>query len=169
MTIDLNSFERELKIDASLSAGEIDLGLDNAALTDEVRFEGSVRKDAAAAVLSGRFEGKVDIDCDRCLVPQAMPIDITVGREFVAEERMAANAENELSPDDLNVDLLQGDKLDLTEIAREEILLALPQQFFCREDCKGLCEKCGADLNLKDCECGGEEIDPRWAALKNLK
>lgn len=105
----------------------------------------------------------------RCLVPQAMPIDITVEREFVAEERMAANAENELSPDDLNVDLLQGDKLDLTEIAREEILLALPQQFFCREDCKGLCEKCGADLNLKDCECGGEEIDPRWAALKNLK
>lgn len=168
MKIDLNSFERELKIEATLEPEEIDLGVENARLDHAILFKGAVRKDADSVVLSGTFAGQVNIDCDRCLASRAVPIEITADREFVADERMAAKAEHELGPDDLNMDLLSGDELDLTEIAREEILLALPQQFFCKEDCKGLCEKCGADLNLKDCECSNEEIDPRWAALKNL-
>jgi uncharacterized protein len=57
----------------------------------------------------------------------------------------------------------------LTELVREQILLAVPEQVFCREDCKGLCLKCSANRNLIDCNCEEKEIDPRWAALKNLK
>jgi uncharacterized protein len=60
-------------------------------------------------------------------------------------------------------------ELDLTELAREQILLNLPSQVFCREDCQGLCQKCGANLNLIDCSCEESEVDPRWAALRNLK
>jgi uncharacterized protein len=52
---------------------------------------------------------------------------------------------------------------------REQILLNLPEQVFCKEDCKGLCQKCGANRNLIDCKCDSDETDPRWAALKNLK
>ena len=63
---------------------------------------------------------------------------------------------------------MTGNAIDLAEIAREQILLELPQQFFCKDDCRGLCEKCGRNLNLKDCDCEDDEIDPRWAALKNL-
>ena len=48
------------------------------------------------------------------------------------------------------------------------LLLNLPEQVLCKEDCKGLCPECGTNLNLKDCDCGDKDIDPRWAALKNL-
>ena len=68
----------------------------------------------------------------------------------------------------VELDEMEGSEIDLAEIAREQILLDLPQQFFCKDDCKGLCEKCGTNLNLKDCDCEDDEIDPRWAALKNL-
>jgi uncharacterized protein len=70
---------------------------------------------------------------------------------------------------DLDVDAITSDELDLKEVVREQILLNLPEQEFCGEDCKGLCQKCGTNLNLIDCKCEETEIDPRWAALKNLK
>jgi uncharacterized protein len=68
----------------------------------------------------------------------------------------------------LDVAVYEGDKIDLGELVREQIILNQPEQVFCREDCKGLCEKCGANRNLIDCKCEEKEIDPRWAALKNL-
>ena len=58
---------------------------------------------------------------------------------------------------------------DSVEVVREQILLAMPEQVFCWEDCKGLCPKCGTNLNLIDCKCADDEVDPRWAALKSLK
>jgi hypothetical protein len=63
----------------------------------------------------------------------------------------------------------KGDELDLSQLAREQILLNLPEQVLCREDCKGICPTCGKDLNEGDCKCGEDEIDPRWAALKDLR
>ena len=69
----------------------------------------------------------------------------------------------------MDVSVIEGFEIDLTELVREQILLNLPEQVFCREDCKGLCEKCGANRNLINCNCEEKEIDPRWSALKNLK
>ena len=63
----------------------------------------------------------------------------------------------------------EGDSIDLDELVREQILLALPTRHLCREDCKGLCQKCGADLNAGDCSCEQGETDPRWAALADFK
>jgi len=52
---------------------------------------------------------------------------------------------------------------------REQFYLALPMKPLCREDCKGLCPRCGEDLNVKGCGCVIETADPRWEALKTLK
>jgi uncharacterized protein len=71
--------------------------------------------------------------------------------------------------DDLDVSIYDGEKIDLTDLVREQILLDLPTQILCQEDCKGLCQKCGANLNEVNCNCEENEIDPRWSALKNLK
>ena len=59
--------------------------------------------------------------------------------------------------------------LDLRPAVREEWLLAAPAFVLCREDCKGLCPRCGADLNEGPCSCTKTEIDPRWASLAALK
>jgi uncharacterized protein len=69
----------------------------------------------------------------------------------------------------LDESLVENGLIDTAEVVREQILLAIPDQVFCREDCKGLCPKCGANLNLIDCKCSDDDIDPRWAALRNLK
>jgi uncharacterized protein len=64
--------------------------------------------------------------------------------------------------------LLESSVLDLAPILEEEITLNLPLQVICSESCKGLCPKCGADLNKETCTCSDERIDPRLEALKNL-
>ncbi len=88
---------------------------------------------------------------------------------YVPSEELLSEGEAELEADDLDVDVLDADQMDMREVVREQLLLNLPDQIFCKEDCKGLCQKCGANLNLIDCSCKETEIDPRWAALKNLK
>jgi len=62
----------------------------------------------------------------------------------------------------------EGDAVDLDELVREQILLALPSRRLCREECKGLCPTCGADLNAGRCACEQREVDPRWSALADL-
>jgi uncharacterized protein len=101
------------------------------------------------------------------LEPQNVPVNIDLDLEFVGSTDFANAANFEVASDDLKIDLAEGE-IDLAEIAREQILLDLPQQFFCSDDCKGLCLKCGSNLNLIDCNCIEKEIDPRWAALKNI-
>ena len=88
---------------------------------------------------------------------------------FVTPDNLTVEKEAELRIEDLDVSIYEGDKIDLSELVREQIILNLPEKIFCSEDCKGLCAKCGANRNLIDCNCDKKELDPRWAALKNLK
>jgi uncharacterized metal-binding protein YceD (DUF177 family) len=169
MIIDLNSFGRESTYDVLISADEIDLEIDNQRIADDVAFHATVTKGAAATTVTGQIKGSLELDCDRCLEPVKTPIDVSVDLEFVPVEQFSADSEKELTAADLNVDAFDGESLDLKAIAREQILLEVPQQFFCREDCKGLCVKCGGNLNLIDCNCNETEIDPRWAALGDLR
>ena len=62
-----------------------------------------------------------------------------------------------------------GVEIDVDEIVREQILLAVPARVLCVEDCKGICATCGTDLNAGDCNCESQDVDPRWAALKSLR
>lgn len=169
MIIDLNSFGRESTYDVLIPADEIDLEIDNQRIVGDVAFSATITKAAAATTVTGKIKSLIEIDCDRCLEPVKTPLDIDVDLEFVPVEQFSADSERELTAEDLNVDAFNGESLDLKAIAREQILLEIPQQFFCREDCKGLCAKCGINLNLIDCNCNEGEIDPRWAALQNLK
>lgn len=108
---------------------------------------------------SGRLAGEADEECRRCLTPT---------RVSVTEELhlLFADANDEES-DESDVYLLEprATTVDLRPALREQWLLAVPGFALCREDCKGLCPKCGADLNLGPCHCE-PAIDPRWAALR---
>jgi len=168
MIIDLNSFERERRIDETIPTGEVGLDLPNTRVVSDLTLQGDLVKSAASTTLKGKLSGTLDIDCDRCLETQRRPIDIELDLEFVPERSFGADANLELQAGDLKIDTVPGDSIDTAEIAREQILLDMPQQFFCREDCEGLCQKCGTNLNETDCGCSDTEIDPRWAALKNL-
>lgn len=60
------------------------------------------------------------------------------------------------------------DFIDISNDVREYAMLAIPMKNLCKEDCKGLCPRCGKDLNTEQCSCETEKVDPRWLALKEL-
>lgn len=95
--------------------------------------------------------------CRRCLTPVGGTLEAEVMEVFEADP-----VEGETQP-------LQGVEIDLEPVAREAVLLGLPLAPLCRDDCAGLCPHCGIDLNEHTCDCVTEVVDPRWAALDELR
>lgn len=157
------------KIDRVFDAVEIDLAGEPVTLNGTVCLDGETQKIHGKATVRGTIGADVLIDCTRCLEPIAKHFDIAFRAIFVDSSEENTDSEAEIGDEQLDESLVEDGKVDMAEVVREQILLALPEQIFCREDCKGLCAKCGASLNLIDCKCADDEIDPRWAALKNLK
>ena len=77
--------------------------------------------------------------------------------------------EAELTDDELDLSVYEGDEIDLAPLLREQIILALPTRPLCDEHCKGLCPSCGVNLNLESCRCAATAGDPRLAVLRNIK
>ena len=124
---------------------------------DKVRFRGNLRTNVEAL-------------CDRCLQPLTVPLEVDFETQYAPAGAEAVTEEvAELQADDLDFAVYEGDSIDMDELVREQVLLTLPMRLLCREDCKGLCPTCGADLNRETCNCEQKEIDPRWAALAPLK
>lgn len=153
----------------SLAPGEIELEQENVKLIENVKTAGELTKKIAQTDVEGAIGTKAEIECTRCLQPSEKDLIIPFKVSFITPEDFTEEKETELNQEDLDVAVYEGSRLDLSELVREQIILNLPEQFFCREDCRGLCDKCGANRNLIDCNCEEQEIDPRWAALRELK
>ena len=119
---------------------------------------------------AGQLTGAVTLPCGRCLEPADVPVNVAFHMTFVpaggdAEEPL----ELELTEQVIDVRTYDLGKIDLEETLREELLLALPYAPVCREDCKGLCPRCGENQNLSACACPPEPTDDRWASLRGVK
>ena len=128
------------------------------AYTDPPVGEGVIVNNAGALTLTGTIRADMRCRCDRC----AREFDLT--REIGVEAQLAQELQDEEDPDYF---LLEGDKLDIDEVLESAFILEMDQQLLCREDCKGLCPLCGADLNDGPCGCK-KESDPRLAVLEQL-
>ena len=149
---------------------EVELDEEGARLVSDAAVEGSATRKGGQVRLRGTIQTEVELLCDRCLAPERAPLAVEFDTSFVPQEVEAVKAENvELQAEDLILASYEGDAVDLDELVREQVLLALPSRHLCGEDCKGLCQQCGANLNEKDCSCEQGEADPRWAALADLK
>ena len=111
----------------------------------------------------GRIEGRVVLDCSRCLAEARA--DVSDEAHLIFAE---AGDEETDDPDVYRLDP-KAAEIDLRPAIREEWLLAAPSYALCREACKGLCPRCGKDLNDGPCDCEEQNTDPRWDALKQLK
>lgn len=170
MVIDLFTLGNSPKsFEFSLEAQEIDLESEEAILKSAVNIKGIVTKHIAQTDVEGTISTKTELECTRCLEKVERKLEFNFEAAFVTPENYTQAKEAEINAKDLDISIIEGNEIDLNELVREQILLNLPEQVFCREDCKGLCEKCGANRNLIDCKCIEKEVDPRWAALKNLK
>jgi len=90
------------------------------------------------------------------------------GRGFRYVLAPAALDDHQDDKDEIEYTVYQGDEIDLTPMVREQMLLALAERPLCREDCRGLCARCGVNLNEHACGCRTEAGDPRLAVLRSL-
>lgn len=141
----------------------------------------TLRKTGSGVLVQGATEVAVRTPCKRCLadVPLAVPISFTlnlVPASRPATQSGAAAGDEEhgerggsFDPGRVDEEVFNGKTIDLDPIVREQVLLALPMQAVCRENCQGLCGMCGQNLNESTCSCASERVDPRLAGLKNIK
>jgi uncharacterized protein len=170
MIIDLFELSEPVSdFNVELSPAGINLEEESVRLDKPVKIEGKVKKGIAQTDVEGKIAAEIGIDCTRCLSAAKTALDFPFKVIFVTDENFTQDAEAELRADDLDVDIFGGDKIDLTELAREQILLNLPARFLCEENCRGLCPKCGANKNTVNCNCEKKEIDPRWQGLRDLR
>ena len=128
-------------------------------ITRPIQVQGKVTNRAGALQLEGTASTVLDLTCDRCCKPY------TAEKVVALDSLLAAELENEDSEDEII--LLDGGAVDLDEVASTAFILAMDTKNLCSEDCKGLCSRCGADLNDGPCGCK-PDVDPRLAALAQL-
>ncbi len=129
-------------------------------VSEPVLARGTVRNTAGVLVMTGMIETCIHGVCDRCAADFDRHVEIPMNVVLVNE---LANEENE----DEWVFPLEADTADLGDIVRTVFVLNMDSKMLCKDDCKGICCKCGKNLNVESCVCQ-KEIDPRFAALKQL-
>lgn len=121
------------------------------------KFDGLVSISGDIIDLEGKVTAKVELSCSRCLEKFPYVVEIHIHESFT----------NSLEGHSDEVALIKDDAIDINKVIENNIIIQLPIKRLCRENCKGLCQKCGANLNASQCNCE-TEVDPRLAKLKDF-
>lgn len=148
-------------------------------LTDDVTFDApvtgnvEVSRSLGTVRLRGRLVTTAPFSCGRCLTAFRQPLQVQLDEELLVDPRPGAPAEaaaqRHLDPEDFILPLGPDLVLDVTEVVRQQLLLALPMVPRCRPDCRGLCPQCGVNWNEVRCGHHVADADPRLAPLLELK
>jgi uncharacterized protein len=138
-------------------------------LLEPVEVHGQARSKNGEVELRGNLQTKVTFPCGRCLKPVELPVDVKFAERFVPAVSWRGEEQHELSEEELDLAVFDGEAVELDDLVKEEILLAIPGHVLCGEDCKGLCPGCGVDRNSQSCDCETAEVDSRWDKLKELQ
>jgi uncharacterized protein len=172
----LQLVDEPLQIDETILPGALDY-------TDDLRQTGPLPVKGTADLLiehsdigsnindirlRAAYHGDFEILCARCVEPVALALSGDFDLIFRPEEADANPGEHAITPDETEIGYYEESGLSLEDVVREQVLLSLPGRTLCKEDCKGLCPRCGQNLNLATCSCGDAPADPRWNALAGL-
>ena len=118
--------------------------------------------------LRARCRGNFELLCARCLEPIGHHTDLRFDLIFRPSGIDAEQGERAISEAETEIGYYEESGLLLEDAVREQVLLSLPDRSLCREDCRGLCPRCGGNLNETACTCEETSVDPRWAALQGF-
>jgi uncharacterized protein len=178
MEFKVSELEREpIEFDLELPPGKVDLG-------DEAKQQGNLATSGLAEVihehrgpkeivadirLRGKFAGRFEVPCARCVEPVDIPLAAEFDLIFRPVDADTEAAERSITPVETEIGYYQRDSLLLEDVLREQVLLTLPVRTLCKPDCKGLCPRCGQNRNSQECSCDEGPADPRWEALSGLR
>jgi uncharacterized protein len=178
MFIEIHELERHpIDFDERIPPGTIDLGADvkqggvlsvsgRAQLIPEHHGKHKLIKDIR---LNGGLSTRLEIPCARCLDPVTQDVQRDFDLLYRPRGADAGHEELPVSSTEAEIGYYEGEGLLLEDVLREQVLLAVPLKAICRQDCKGLCPHCGANLNATQCSCAEPVEDPRWLALKDIR
>jgi uncharacterized protein len=132
--------------------------------SEVVDIDAALQRNGRQLYLSAAVRATGSFLCDRCAAPFTFPLSITYQMYYVQDETDAGN----LDPAEVQVIPPGLSSIDLAEDVRQMVLLAVPLKLLCRDNCRGLCTSCGADLNTGPCACPPEPVDTRWDALRGF-
>ncbi|PLX67975.1 MAG: hypothetical protein C0603_07635 [Denitrovibrio sp.] len=131
-------------------------------------FQANFLPTDAGLYLDLRFDFEYEAPCDRCLEITKGYGSEKSGISLMQQREGSFNEEIELADDDMGTMYVEEGEIDLHMVVEQEIEFYLPIRMTCGDDCLGLCQQCGGNLNVGKCECEAV-VDPRWTALKNIK
>jgi len=134
-----------------------------------VNVDLEISKGADHIRIQGSIKGVLQVACHRCLKPFPLPLDEPVDVFLVEEQKVPEEEEVELEEEDLEYEFFDGEVIEVDELIAEQIFLALPFKVLCSETCRGLCPRCGANLNDEPCRCERNVEDSPFAGLKAIK
>ncbi|HEY0699070.1 MAG TPA: YceD family protein [Micromonospora sp.] len=142
-----------------------DLGLELIGVPEgaDLSLDLSLQSVSEGVLVSGTVTGPVEGECGRCLRPIRDSLAVEI-QELYAYE----NSTTDATTDEDEVGRMQGDLIDLEPTLRDAVVLALPTNPVCRDDCPGLCPECGVHLDELPADHSHQQIDPRWAGLSQL-
>ncbi|MFB3828463.1 MAG: DUF177 domain-containing protein [Bryobacteraceae bacterium] len=162
---------RKVRFDETFQPGEVDFS------GAEMRQSGPLHAIGMAELLPntggevrirGRLDVQMEMECDRCLGVARIPVNSEFDLFYRPMAEIAREEEVEIDEGEAEIAFYEGEGMLLEDVLREQVLLALPMQRLCREDCQGICPVCGGNRNETPCQCKPETGDDRWGALRNL-
>jgi uncharacterized protein len=171
MYLDLSEIrDAPVSIDRKLTLSDTHGSAGAPMVSGPVSLVGEACRGAHGIELTARVEASVRLDCSRCLEPYDLPVATDFSLRVVpGSSEDEAPGEREVSAFDAEVYPVEGERLDLVAVAREQVLLALPLKPVCEDACQGLCPTCGANRNRIECGCSRSEPDLRLAPLAEIK
>ena len=112
--------------------------------------------------MNAEIQMTLEIPCGRCLEPVSVPFVISVDQQLELSDTPDQVTEDSDEP------YIDGYLLDVDALVRNELFVHMPLRVLCKEDCKGICKRCGTNLNLGTCDCDATELDPRMAAILDI-
>ncbi|MBQ1548754.1 MAG: DUF177 domain-containing protein [Lachnospiraceae bacterium] len=151
-------------LNTEYSKDVISYGKEDFPVKEKAEFALNVKNiDGRELSLKGQCRIVVNASCDRCLKDVPLTFDVKIDRTFQIEDKQIVPDE-----DGETEKYFAEGELDTDSLIEEEIFLNWPAKVICKEDCKGLCPKCGKDLNDGECGCDRNVLDPRMAQFEDL-
>ena len=145
------------KIDVDIALENVEFNGNFLHFTKPVSLCGTAENIGGSVCLTLKAKTRFETECAKCLENFTLDFSYDINETFV---------KNGASDDAC---ALCGSEIDLSDVVLQHLYMNLPISFICKDDCKGLCQKCGQNLNKGECSCGNGDIDPRMAALLNFK
>jgi uncharacterized protein len=163
---------RKIRFDEAFRAGQIDFAGEDLQQDSPLSAAGEaalVPNSSGEIRIQGRYSVELVAACDRCLEPTRFPLEASFDLYYQPAQTIAREEEVGIDEAEAEIGFYEGGGIELEDVLREQVLLALPMQRICGEACKGICPTCGQNRNQAACDCKMDDAAGRWGALRKLE